>query len=208
MRLSTLPRSLRAVRSSVRNSGTGAAVLNMGRRASRVASQQGTRAFPGQGTMASGNTPNPLNPGQTVTPHEPQEWDQVGLTPTMTNFSPDIVEQGATGVQIQTRDWPPNPSDHIYSAAAGRSEQLRTDASVQLGGAPGRIPRDLPARIWGVVGPSTGLRGTEDGYYAIADKDYLPHVPVPRQALGVKGSPVTTDDNAVIPTVYAGNPRA
>jgi len=207
MRLSSLPRSLRAVRSSVRNSGTGAAVLNLGRRASAVADRQGTRAFPGQGTMASGNTPNPLHPGQTVTPHDPQGWDQVGLTPAMTNFSPDVIEAGATGVQIQTRDWPPNPSAESLSAPAGRSEQIRTDASIQLGAAPGRILRLMPARIYGVVGPSNGQRGSEDGYYAIADKDYLRHHDISHIAQGVRGPQKLSDDNAVIPAIYAGNPR-
>lgn len=208
MKLSQLPRSLAQVRVSVQKSGTGAALRLMGRRASAWQQGQGTRAFPGQGTMSSGNTPDPLNPGRTVTPDRPLGWDNQIETPTEAVFSTlTPVIDGTEGTIIQTDDWPPNPSREVRSGAAGRSEQMRTDATVQMGEMPNRIERQMPMRIYGVVGITTGQRGSEAGYDSTAGKDYLAHIPVPRRALGVKGPQKLSDDNAVIPAIYAGNPR-
>lgn len=204
-----LPRSLAQVRSAVQKSGTGAAI-RLGRRASAWQEAQGTRSFPGQGTMSSGNTPDPLSPGRSVTPRQPAGWDNPIETPVEAVFSTLApVVDGTEGTIIQTDDWPPNVSRQSISPLGDRREQYRTDAAIQWQPeAPGRILRFLPERVFGVVGISTGQRGGEYGYDSTADKDFLPHIPTPRKALGVKGPQKLADDNAVVPAVYAGNPRS
>jgi hypothetical protein len=209
MKLSSLPRSLREVVTQVKKSGTGAAFVDFGRRASGQQQAQGTRSGAHMGIASSGSTPDPLRPGRTVTPGQPLGWDAPIETPPIIAFSTDDpAYDGAEGTIIQTRDWPPNPSHDSLSPSVGHKEQLRTDGSLQLGPGPGRILRSVPARIWGIANASTGQRGTEASYDGnSASHDYLPHIPVARQALGVKGPQKLSDDNAVIPAVYAGNPR-
>lgn len=206
-RLSSLPRSLREVRTAVQKSGTGAAFLDMGRRASSWQQVQGTRAGPGQGTASAGNTPNPLVEGQTVTPDRPLGWDDPMQTPPILQFSTFAPTPEVEGAATQTRDWPPNVSRDSISPNAGHREQVDMSGQLNMGEGPGRILRSIPNRVFGVVGITTGQRGSEDGVYSIADKDYMRHIPVARMAQGIVQIP-TNDDNAVIPAVYAGNPRA
>lgn len=210
MKLSQLPGKVRVAISQVRKSGTGSALFERGQRPSPEEFAQGTRAFATQGTASSGNTPNPLRPGQSITPNRPPAWDDEITTPTMYDFSTDkLVVDGAKGTIIQTRDWPPNPSRDSLSPNAGHTEQVRTDHDLQTGPGPARIQRQIPARIWGVDNAATGQRGTEASYDGnTASHDYLPHIPIARQALGVKGPQKLSDDNAVVPAIYAGNPRS
>ena len=203
-----LPRSLREVTSAVRKSGTGAAIIDMGRKASDWQQLQGTRSFPGQGTMASGNTPDPLTPGRTLTPDRPVGWDDPNSTLPYGVFSTETPTVNLQGAGATVRDWPPNVSRDSIAPSVGHSEQIRTDGDFQRGKGPGRIDRQMPERVFGVVGITTGQRGGEYGYDSMADKDFLAHIPTPRQALGVKGPGKVSDDNAVIPAIYAGNPRA
>lgn len=209
MKLNELPKSLREVGTAVRKSGSGAAFNVLNIRASRTMQSQGTRAFAGQGTASSGNTPNPLRPGQSVTPGSPPGWDDMVEFPDAATFSTDApVAGGAPGTVVQIADWPPNRSRGVISPTPGHKEQLRSDNDLHIGPGPGRIDRQMPERVFGVTGMTTGHQGTEAGFYSMADKDYLPHVPIARQALGVKGPQKLADDNAVIPAIYAGNPRA
>lgn len=210
MKLSSLPKSLREIRTAVRSSGSGSAFSSLGARASQWQQAQGTRASATTGTMSAGNTPNPLQPGQTVTPDRPLGWDDQNEQPVGAVFSTVAPSyDGTEGSLIQTRDWPPNPSYDSLSPSVGHPEQLRTDAALQLGAGPGRILRSIPARIWGIASAPTGARGTEASYDGnTASHDFLPHIPIARQALGTKGPQKLSDDNAVIPAIYAGNPRA
>lgn len=206
MRLSSLPKSLREVRTAAQKSGTGAAFLDMGRRASIWQQSQGTRAGVAQGTASAGNTPNPLVEGQTVTPDRPLGWDAVHEMAPIMQFSTVAPTEEVEGAATTTRDWPPNVSRDSISATPGHTEQMQTNP-LNWGEGPGRILRSIPNRVFGVVGITTGQRGSEDGVYSIADKDYMRHIPVARMAQGIVQIP-TNDDNAVIPAVYAGNPRA
>jgi len=207
MKLSTLPNTVRVALDQLRKSGTGADSLYI-RQPSKEIQQQGTRATMSQGTSSSGNTPDPLHPGRTITPNQALGWDRL-MDPELDQFSTTKeVRDGTEGTIIQTRDWPPNPSTESLSPSIGHAEQLRTDAAIQLGMGPGRIERYLPARIWGVTNAATGGRGTEQSYGGnIADHDFLAHLPIARRALGTKGPQKLSDDNAVVPAVYAGNPR-
>lgn len=206
-RLSSLPRSLSQLRIAIQRSGSGAAFSYI-RHPSRAMQQQGTRATIPMGTMSSGNTPNPLVPGQTVTPNMPMAWDDP-IDPETIQFSTEkLVVDGTQGTIIQTRDWPPNPSESSISPDAGHSEQLRTDAAMQMGEGPGRIWRGMPWRVFGVAEAATGHNGSEESLGGMADTDYLAHIPIARRALGVKGPQKLSDDNLPIPAIYAGNPRA
>jgi hypothetical protein len=206
MKLSSLPRSLSAIRSAVQKSGSGAAIA-IGRRASAWQDAQGTRAFPSQGTAA--NTPNPLVPGGRLDPSRPAGWDNVKQNPVEATFSTETtVRDGTEGTIIQVRDWPPNPSSESLSPSVGHGEQMMTGVALQIGPGPGRIARQVPQRVFGVAMASTGQRGSEVSYGGgNANRDFLAHIPVARQALGVKDPQKLADDNAVIPAVYAGNPR-
>jgi hypothetical protein len=210
MRLSSLPKSLREVVSQVQKSGTGAAISGYARRASKWQEVQGTRAGAWQGTASSGNTPDPLQPGRTVTPDRPMGWDDPIEFPGEAAFSTVAPAYDNTeGTISQVTDWPPNPSRESLSPSIGHNEQMRTDAGIQMGPGPGRILRYMPLRVFGVVSAGNGQRGTEASFGGnIADRDYLQHIPIARQALGTKGPQKLSDDNAVIPAVYAGNPRA
>lgn len=204
MKLSSLPRSVAQLRVAVQKSGTGAAIA-IGRRASAWQMAQGTRATASQGTASAGNTPDPLHPGRSITPNKPAGWDDATEMPDDAVFSTDdpayVNTEHAT---IMTRDWPPNPSRNVESYNVGHKEQLRTDNELHLGEGPGRIARFMPLRVFGavVVAADRGMEGD-----TFPSQEYLPHIPVARQALGVKGPQKVADDNAVIPAVFAGNPR-
>lgn len=203
--LARLPRSLSQLRVAVQKSGSGAAIA-LGRRASTWQQAQGTRATNTQGTASAGNTPDPLHPGQSVTPGRPPGWDDFTEQPPGAVFSTLAPEYPNTEHSlIQTRDWPPNPSHNIENPNIGHHEQLRTDNALHTGEGPGRIARFMPMRIWGVVIAGAQDRGSEGDTFP--SWDYIAHIPVARQALGVKGPQKLSDDNAVIPGVYAGNPR-
>jgi hypothetical protein len=202
-----LPRSFREVRAAINRSGSGAAFIDMGRRASSFAQVQGTRASAWQGTASAGNTPNPLVPGQSVTPNRPPGWDDPDETAPILQFSTFAPTAPVDGAATTTRDWPPNASRDSIAPNSGHREQVDMSGQLQMGEGPGRILRSIPNRVFGVVGITTGQRGSEDGVYSIADKDYLRHIPVARMAQGIVQIKVS-DDNAVIPAVYAGNPRA
>lgn len=204
------PKSLREVRTAVRSSGSGGAFAVISRVASRWQQTQGTKSFPQQGTSSAGNTPDPLNPGKSITPDRPIGWDAQTWAPTEAIFSTDkLVEEGAQGTVSQVKDWPPNPSEQSLSPSSGHREQVGTDGALHMGEGPGRIERLMPWRVFGVVTAATGHHGSEAGYdNDMASRDYLQHHPVARQALGVKGPQKLSDDNAPIPAIYAGNPRA
>jgi hypothetical protein len=210
VKLSQLPGTVRAALAQVRKSGSGSAFTTGLMRPSREEMAQGTRAFATQGTASAGNTPNPLRPGQTVTPTRPPGWDDEILPPTLAYFSTDkVVVEGEPGTIIQNRDWPPNPSQESVSTHSGHREQVQPDGDLHMGEGPGRILRFVPVRIWGVDNAATGQRGTEASYDGnTASHDFLAHLPIARQALGVKGPQKLSDDNAVVPAIYAGNPRA
>jgi hypothetical protein len=210
MKLSTLPTSLREVITQVKKSGSGSSFFSMGRTPSPNEMRQGTRASPQMGHASASNTPNPIHPGESNSPIRPFGWDNEVTTPPITQFSTEkVVVEGEPGTIIQNRDWPPNPSRESYSPNSGHGEQVSRDGDLHMGPGPTRILRMMPMRIWGIDNASTGQRGTEASYNGNgASHDYLHHAPVARQALGVKGPQKLSDDNAVIPAVYAGNPRA
>lgn len=208
MRLAQLPGIMRTIVREVQHYNGGTPVVDERPHASAEMERQGTRSGAWQGTMSSGNTPDPLHPGQSVTPHRPIGWDDNLETPAQAVFSTDDpAYDGEPGTLIQVRDWPPNPSDAIGNTSGSRSEQDTSDRDLQTGKAPNRIVRYMPRRIFGIAnGMTTGTQGGE-GFPWNADKDFLPHVPIARQALGTKGPQKLSDDNAAIPAVYAGNPR-
>lgn len=203
MRLSSLPRSLSQLRTAVQRSGSGAAII-LGRRASAWQEAQGTRATPSQGTASSGNTPNPLHQGQSITPDRPAGWDAFSEMPDMATFSTDDPEfpntQHAT---IMTRDWPPNPSLPTMAPPTNRVP-IMTEHELHAGTPPARIMRFNPQRVFGAVVQAAD-RGMEGDTFP--SWEYLQHIPVARRALGTKGPQKMADDNAVIPAIFAGNPR-
>lgn len=167
---------------------------------------QGTRAFASQGTSASVNTPDPLHPDQPVGVRQ----DGVNEMMPLAYFSTEpAVIPGPSRTTVQTVGWPSNPYTTIYGEPpAGRSEQGFYSGDLHMGPAPSRIPRYLPNRILGGNnGMVTGANAIGPAFPWNGDMQYVPHLWTARTALGTKGSQKLSDDNAVIPAIYAGNPR-
>lgn len=176
---------------------------------------EGVRSTAAQGTSSQANTPDPLDPSRPLSgPRRPftgltQGWDDTTEQPPEAYFDAEHVPayDNAEGNTVQVDRWPPNPSREVINPSIGHTEQLRTDASLQVGPGPGRIERYMPMRIYGIAnGMTTGVRGGE-GFPWNADLDHIDHVDIARQALPTKGPQKLADDNVPIPAVYAGNPR-
>lgn len=206
MKLSSLPRSVRGILTRGESYHGGHPTVDERPKSSRRMEMQGTRAGAWQGTSSQGNTPDPLHPGRTIS--GPPGWDDETEMPSQAVFNADNTPAySIERTLIQTKDWPPNRSHNIIAPAAGRKEAIATDAALQTGGNPGHIIRLLPERVFGYAnGMLTGQSGSE-GFPWNADKDYIPHIPIARQAQGTKGPQKLSDDNVTIPAVFAGNPR-
>lgn len=173
---------------------------------------QGTRASGEQGTSSSSWTPDPLVVGGTISSSRGIDagWDDPSITPVSAVFSTDTSGDipNPSHTIVQTAGWPGNPSLTEYDSRGGeRVEQALVSGDLHSGPTPARIPRYLPHRIHGTISPSTGGTGAGEGFPYNGDKDFVPHTWAARQALGTKGAQKLADDNAVIPAVYAGNPR-
>lgn len=88
-----------------------------------------------------------------------------------------------------------------HTAPSGASEQLRTDADLQIQPGPDRIDRQQHANIRGKIGPNVSAFPMTGGM------EYVGHVPIVHVAQGVTQQPGGgVDDRAAIPAVFAGNP--
>lgn len=208
MKLASLGKHLREVVKQVQQSGSGAAIDYFRSLPGNDFKVQGTRADTWQGTSSRGSTANPLNPGQTLTPNKPYGWDDPVIPEAMVFSTDDPAYDGVERTLITTRNWPANPSTHAMGVTPGHTEQMRTDMALDLGPAPGRIERYMPYRVLGIASVGTGMEGSPDGYLGnMSSHDFIPHLPTARQPHIAKGPQKLSDDNAVIPAVYAGNPR-
>lgn len=202
-----LPRSFEEVKRTVTKYQAGVPTIFSDPQASAAKMAGGTRAGIAQGTSSRGNTPNPLVPGQSMTPGLPIGWDDPMETPPIAVFSTEQATiPNPDRTIVQTRDWPPNPSRQSISAPGERVEQTLPSGGLNSGPPPGRIMRFLPLRVFGVASQSTGQQGGE-GFPWNGDMGYVMHVPIPRKALGTKGPQKLSDDGAAVPAIYAGNPR-
>lgn len=136
-------------------------------------------------------------------------WDQPITTPPITQYDyGDGPEVSNAQSNKTTYPWPPNRARDEINPTPGREEQLRTDVALQIGPGPGRILRHMYERVYGTNGSANF--GTPVGIPDMPWETswlYIPHVKVPRKALGTKGPQKLSDDNLAIPAIFAGNPR-
>lgn len=122
--------------------------------------------------------------------------------PTATQFGGNEEIPNTQSTVTQTRGWPPNPAENILSPSGNRTGVLSTSDELQVQPAPGRILRQLFARVFGFTGD-----GPVAGVPVTAEWSLIPHQYVPRSAQRTGPSLRGMDDNAPIPAVYAGNPN-
>jgi len=167
----------------------------------------GVRATTAQGTSSSANTPDPLHPGRTVG-GAPLGWDDEHEVPTRAIFSEEHPNgPGAPGTVVSF-PWTANPSVIVAGSSADRSEQQLISGDLQLGPAPNKIPRYLPTRMAGSITGDFGSNAPGPGFPWNGDFQHIDHLWTARAALGTKGPQKLSDDNAVIPAVFAGNPKS
>lgn len=124
--------------------------------------------------------------------------------PTATSFGggPEVPNTQSTVSQV--RGWPANPATNILPNPQQGSREMVLDTRYELQSQPppGRILRQLFARVFGNIGES-GHGFPFDGGFS-----YVPHLTIPRTAQRNTGPHRRMmDDNAPIPAIYAGNPR-
>lgn len=206
MKLSLLPRMSRflgEVVSAVQKSGSGEDInYNRHRQTSGLFSDTSV------GTMSSSAESDPLNPGRSQTPGKPYGWDDPVIGEAFAFSTAKPAYDQTEHANVQNKGWPSNRSRAIANAGGERSEVLPTDRELQVGPMPGRIARYMPERVFGIVTPGTGTPGSEAAIGgADENRSFLAHVPVARQPHQTKGPQKLSDDNAIVPAVYAGNPR-
>jgi hypothetical protein len=130
------------------------------------------------------------------------------LPPTATQFGGSEVIPNAVTVINEGSAWPENRALPIVPDAqqAAREFIFDTRAELQSGPPPGRILRQLFARVFGYTGASAEPVGTY-GFPFNGDWAYIPHQTVPRKPYGPSPMLRQWDNNAPISAVYAGNPR-
>lgn len=150
-------------------------------------------------------TPAPVDYGPTHTFPGQGSMPAIPPTPTFTVFAPDGPQVPNTQGVAQ-HPWPGNTGRPVGNPSGGRSSAIATDWQLQTGPAPTRIQRDLFDRMRDMVGPTGGNDVGMASFPYNAEWSWLPHVPIVRHVYAVKDFK-SFDDNAVIPAVYAGNPR-
>jgi hypothetical protein len=127
-------------------------------------------------------------------------------------FPPDV----GTNLPVHDKETPPYPAKawpQFWTrilpglAESGRGEQLRTDAELQTGPAPGRIPRPETRNIGAMIGAGTGTPVGVSGFPYNGDMAYIVHQKIIRGTKNPSLPARTIDDNAHVPALYAGNPR-
>jgi hypothetical protein len=163
--------------------------------------------------MSSSLTPDPLHPGSTVGGDSGQDygWDDPQEIPTRAVFSGDAPypSAGVPGTVV-SGPWPANPSVVVELPGAGRGAQMpgAVSGDLQLGPSPNRIPRWLPSRMSGENSANFGQNAPGPGFPYNGEWQHIDHLWTARTALGTKGPQKLADDNAVIPAVFAGNPKS
>lgn len=172
---------------------------------------QGTRSSAAQGTSSSAMTPDPLQQGRTIGGgmRPGYAWDDPQETPPHMTFSDEAPNgPGATSTITTVQGWPANPAITVFgNPPADRAEQALVSGDLNTGPAPSRIPRYLPERIYGGNTASMGINAVGPAYPWNGDLEFIEHQYIARAPLGTKGPQKLADDNAVVPGVYAGNPK-
>lgn len=197
-----LPKSISEIRRLIGyNAGRPPADINVNRQAPPQTLVQGTRAFATQGTWS--------HPGSWNNEPYGEGADDEPWTPPITQYDyGDGPEVSNTQTNKTTYPWPPNRARDEINPSIGHNNQLRTDVELQVGPGPGRILRHMYERVYGTNGSANF--GTPVGIPDMPWETswlYIPHVKVPRKALGTKGPQKLSDDNLAIPAIFAGNPR-
>lgn len=154
--------------------------------------------------------PGPIGQGTVVgtpeigTIHGPKQ------APPETQFGGSVEVANTDTVVNQGGAWPENRAIPIVPDAqqASREFAFDTRSELQTQAAPGRILRQLFARVFGYTGAGTGHAIGTNAFPWNGDWSYIPHQRVPRQPYGPSPMARTWDNNAPISAVYAGNPRA
>lgn len=99
------------------------------------------------------------------------------------------------------RAWWNSSIDIQRHARSGHTEQIRTDADLQLGPDPGRITRINDMRAGGLIGPDAMNSIPVDGNWG-----YMKHQQVGKLLTGSHATLRTIADDAQVPGIFAGNP--
>ena len=152
--------------------------------------------------------PGPIGQGTVV--GTPEIGTQRGpkQAPPDTQFGGTAQVPNTTTVVNEGGAWPENRGMPIISnpASASREFLFDTRAELQAQPAPGRILRQLFARVFGYTSVSADPAGGS-GWPYNGDMSFIPHQLVPRKPYGPSPYARTFDNNAPISAVYAGNPR-
>lgn len=131
------------------------------------------------------------------------------LPPTATQFGGSVVTPNTQTVVNEGSAWPENRALPIVPdpQQASREFIFDTRAELQAGPPPGRILRQLFARVFGYTGPGSGDPVGINTFPYNAEWSYIPHQTIPRKPYGPSPMLRQWDNNAPISAVYAGNPR-
>jgi len=121
--------------------------------------------------------------------------------PTVTQFG-GAESIGIEHTATQLRGWPYNEPQPIYAPSGNRTGAMATDSELQTGPAPQRVLRTLFQRVRGYIGPDLAASFPYNAEWSL-----IPHQFIPRRPYRVGPPARSIDDNAVVPPVYAGNPR-
>ena len=152
--------------------------------------------------------PGPVGQGTAVGNIEQGTINGPKLPPTPVQYGGTEVIPNTQTVVSEGSAWPENRALPIVPStqAAAREFIFDTRAELQAQPAPGRILRQLFARVFGYTSASAEPVGG-NGFPYNGDWAYIPHQVIPRKPYGPSPYLRTWDNNAPISAVYAGNPR-
>jgi hypothetical protein len=153
--------------------------------------------------------PGPVGQGTVVGTPEQGTIGGPKLPPTATQYGGSVVTPNTETVVNQGGAWPENRALPIVpnTQQAAREFVFDTRAELQAGPPPGRILRQLFARVFGYTSVGGGDPIGNYGFPYNGDWAYIPHQKVPRAPYGPSPMLRQWDNNAPISAVYAGNPR-
>ncbi len=132
-------------------------------------------------------------------------------TESNTDLKPQMQPQD-NPIRFEGNNWlvPDAPRGyHILQVSNGLRRQAEANTHLSEGPAPGKIPHPFKNLYHGKSG--SGIDGNPNGVIAnvpqfgLEDRAFIPHTPIPRAGMMVRGFRKTYNDSAYVPAIYVAD---